>query len=417
MAVATFAGGVGMARAQNNETVLHYFDGGGDGSRPASGLIRDAAGNLYGTSWMGGATNSGVVYELSPVGNGWTERVIHSFNGPVDGAAPFDSLVMDGAGNLYGTTQNGGAYNQGTVLKLEPASDGQWICSVLHAFTGGEDGGAPMYGLILDGAGNLYGTTIVGGIPGGKVCFYGCGVAFKVAPDSDGRWIETVLYAFRGGSDGRIPIGALLLDKLGNLYGSADQGGELKNCDGLGCGVVFELSPTSQGEWKESVLYEFAGGRDGASSGGALVFDSVGNLYGVGGGGDLNSCPGGCGVIFELSPNSSGGWQETLLHTFRGPIDGQGPVGPLTFDTEGNLFGVTEEGGPYSGGVVYELSHDGNGCWMMTEIHSFRQGGFQGSGLAPGLLLDPSDNVYGVAASGGPMGDDGGVVFEIKAKP
>jgi uncharacterized repeat protein (TIGR03803 family) len=421
LTVAMFTAGSGEAWPQDQENVLHYFDGGNDASRPASGLIRDAAGNLYGTSWMGGSANSGVVYMLTPVTGGWREKIIHSFDGVLDGAAPFDNVVMDATGSLYGATSQAGANNQGTVFKLTPSSDGLWIYSVLYAFTGREDGGQPE-ALILDAGGNLYGSTGGGGIKHGQLCYYGCGVVFELSPNSDGSWNETVLHRFRGGSDGRGPSGALVLDKGGNLYGSASQGGNLGDCGGssIGCGVVFKLSPTLTGEWKESVLYAFAGGTDGAAPAGALIFDSAGNLYGAAAsGGDVQACPanGGCGVIFELVLNSIGLWEQKVLHTLTGAKGGQNPVGPLTFDAAGNLFGVAFVSGPLGGGLVFELTPDSSGNWAMKGIHTFLTGGFNGWYPNPGLLVDTNDNLYGTTGAGGPAGNDGGLAYEMKPTP
>lgn len=402
--------------AQNEEIILHEFDGGNDASRPTSGLAEDAAGNLYGTSLMGGEANSGVVYELSPAAGGWQERVIHSFSGRADGSEPSNGLVIDANGNLYGTASTGGAYGWGTAFRLSPSGNGQWSFILLHTFSDKEDGSGPG-ALILDSEGNLYGTASGGGPSHRKVCFYGCGVVYELSPTASGPWTETVLYSFFGGKDGRYP-GGVIFDKAGNLYGTASQGGNFQSCGSpLGCGVVFELSPTESGSWNENVLYAFSG-RDGLSPSGQLVFDYAGNLYGATfAGGDINSCPDGCGVIFELTPTATGFWQETLLHTFRGPVDGQGPLNPLTPDGNGNFYGVTEVGGPYSGGLVFELSPSGDGNWTIKALNEFVLGGFKGSGPNAGLLLDSRNNLYGTTGSGGPAGTDGGLAFEIDASP
>jgi uncharacterized repeat protein (TIGR03803 family) len=263
---------VGMAtqsaRAQTF-TLLYSFTGKSDGGIPQGGLVRDPAGNLYGTTSQGGLLRDcagfgcGVVFEVDPTGK---ETVLHRFKGP-DGALPVGSLLLDEAGNLYGAA-SGGASGIGVVFKVDKSGKE----TVLHNFKG-SDGALPLGSLIRDGEGNLYGATFAGGVGN---CFMGkgCGVVFKL--DKTGK--ETVLYAFTGGSDGGEPQrgGALIRDKAGNLYGTTVQGGV--NCDNqsFGCGVVFKLDKTG----KETVLYTFTGGSDGAEPLGGLTRDQAGNLYG-----------------------------------------------------------------------------------------------------------------------------------------
>jgi uncharacterized repeat protein (TIGR03803 family) len=222
-----------------NETVLHYFPGGKRGTGPNGGLIRDAAGNLYGTTGAGGGPgNHGVVFKLDPAGN---ETVLYVFKGEPDGSQPNGGLIQDGAGNFYGTTVWGGqgrcqGMSCGVVFKLDTNGNE----TVLHSFTGGADGGNPLAGLAMDSAGNLYGTTVVGGGP--PRCLYdACGVVFKLDPSGK----ETVLYAFdyQNATSGFAPAAGVILDSVGNVYGTTSLGGDLNDCQGVGCGVVFKITP------------------------------------------------------------------------------------------------------------------------------------------------------------------------------
>jgi len=222
--------------SKGNETVLYSFcpNGGNctDGESPQAGLIHDTTGNLYGTTSGGGAKGAGTVFKLNPAG---AETVLYSFAGGADGANPFAGLIRDEAGNLYGTTSSGGLSGQGTVFKVDPAGNE----TVLYSFTGGTDGGYPEAGLIRDGKGNLYGTTFFGGLAQ-PPCSSFCGVVFKV----DATGVETVLYSFTGGADGLNPAAGLMLGKAGDLYGTTGYGGDPdQSCaTGIGCGVVFKLT-------------------------------------------------------------------------------------------------------------------------------------------------------------------------------
>ncbi|HKF50031.1 MAG TPA: choice-of-anchor tandem repeat GloVer-containing protein [Terracidiphilus sp.] len=287
----TSAGGSGgtvfEVTPTGTETVLFPFSGGGSGGAfPAAGVIMDASGNLYGTTEFGGASGFGTVFKLTPAG---AETVLYSFAGGGDGGFPSAGLVMDAAGNLYGTTSNGGnlsgcsASGCGVVFKVTPSGTE----SVLYTFSGGGDGGTPFAGLIMDSAGNVYGTTSAGGNLTG--CAGGCGVVFKVTPAGS----ESVLYTFTGGSDGANPAAGLLMDASGILYGTTSVAG----ADGFG--TVFKV--TSAGA--ETTLHTFTSGADGANPQDALVADASGNLYGTASqGGNLSDCHGfGCGAVFKLS--------------------------------------------------------------------------------------------------------------------
>jgi len=408
--------------AAAREKVLHTFTSGNRGGSPSGKLIFDTVGNLYGTTSAGGGFNTncpngwcGAVFELTPTVSGrWKESVLHDFRWGENGSVPQAGLIFDSSGNLYGTTSEGGRgrclYRAcGVVFELTPTTAGKWTETVLYAFSGGDDGGYPYAGLIFDAAGNLYGTTVLGGNRG-------FGVVFELMHTSNGMWKEKVLHAFTGGKDGGQLSGRLIFDERGSLYGDTTLGGNLADCQGNGCGVVFKLTPTSHGRWKESVLYSFAGGKDGAGpSGSSLIFDSVGSLYGTTGG-DAEGCQGlgGCGVVFKLAPTSNGRWKETVLHTFTGGKDGAVAEPDLTFDSAGNLYGTTYYGGlancAYGCGVAFKLMPTSNGQWKEIVLHSFT-GGNDGGSPASGSIFDPEGNLYGSTAMGGANG--WGVIFEL----
>jgi uncharacterized repeat protein (TIGR03803 family) len=331
--------------------VLHIFSG-KDGAYP-NGLIFDAAGNLYGTTLGGGGANGyGTAFKLAPGLNGrWTETVLHIFNSQ-NGGLPNGSLILDMAGDLYGTTQTGGTYGYGTVFKLAPGVNGKWTETVLHSFDG-KDGNQPASALIFDSLGNLYGTTEAGG---NRSYFfgYGGGTVFKLAPGTDGKWTYSLLFSFSL-NDGEQPASSLVLDTAGNLYGTTVRGGDLSSflCLDYGCGTVFRLVPGENGSWTEEVLHKF-NGVDGFAPYAAVIFDAAGNLYGTTWDG---------GNVFELTPGTNGEWTETVLHTFNGS-DGLSPQAGLVFDASGNLYGATD----YGGKVNSCYSQYGDGCGVVFEI-------------------------------------------------
>src|SRR5277367_624111 len=332
------------------------------------------------------------------------EKVIHSFTGEKDGSMPFSTLVFDKAGNLYGVATDGGADNDGTVFELTHSSDHQWTGHVLYAFRGGSDGASPQAGLIFDQAGNLYGTTSSGG---GNGCFNGCGTVFELSPSGNGRWTETVLYAFSGGADGASPKGRLVFDPSGNLYGTTLAGGNT-TCNGSSCGVVFELSP-SHGKWTETVLHSFTGGNDGASPFAGLIFDKAGNLYGTASlGGKFNG-----GAVFCLAPHG-GSWTETILHAFKGGSDGYFPLAGVVFH-KSHLYGTTYSGGSKvcgstGCGTVFQLAPRANGNWKETVIHRFHIHDGLESLATP--VLDKAGNLYATAFEGGTKSNCG-TAFEL----
>jgi uncharacterized repeat protein (TIGR03803 family) len=275
---------------QWDEKILYVMEN-SEGIAPMSSVTFDTFGNIFGTVWEGSRYNGGAVFELSPTTDGnWHETTLESFYRK-DGTDVQCKVVFDTAGNLYGTTYQGGAHDAGTVWELTPQTDGTWSETVLYSFTGKTDGGLPADGggLIFDAAGNLYGTTSTGGVSG-------VGTVFELSPNGDGTWTETVPHSFQGGRDGSYPFFATLtFDEDGNLYGETAYGGN-DRCSS-GCGVVFELSPTGGGSWTETVVYRFKG-TDGSFPLKGLVLDAAGNIYGT----TLVGGAYGDGVVFELKP-------------------------------------------------------------------------------------------------------------------
>jgi uncharacterized repeat protein (TIGR03803 family) len=350
------------ANGKWSEKVLHAFDG-KDGISPYAGLIFDSVGNLYGTTEAGGTNQLGTVFQLSPGANGkWSEKVLHTFRGR-DGYAPYAGVISDTTGNLYGTTIYGGTSGGcggrgcGVVFKLTPGADGRWTERVLHNFNG-KDGFWPQGGVILDAAGNLYGTTSVGGKPLGCGAEQ-CGVVFELETGANDTWTYRVLHTFNE-KDGAYPLVSLLLDADGNLYGTTWQGGD------QGIGTVFELMPEANSRWTEKVLHSFTDGTDGGYPSASLIFDTAGNLYGTTNWGGSFDCGGrGCGVVFELMPGGNGRWTEKVLHVFSDTdTDGIYPDAGLLLDGSGNLYGTTSWGGKFGGqcssygcGMVFEIIH------------------------------------------------------------
>jgi uncharacterized repeat protein (TIGR03803 family) len=267
------------------KTVLYNFSGGDDGAYPTASLVRDSAGNFYGTTYYRGAYEGGTAFKVARVSGHWRVRVIHPFGGSNDGLYPAASLVLDSTGNLYGTTFLGGKHGAGTAFELTPVG-GRWKESVLTSFEQ-HSGDRPTAGLTIDPAGNLYGAASDGGAHGG-------GTVVELTPSQGGRWNGSVLYSFLNGSDGGDPLGSLILDAVGNLYGTTSGGG-------LGGGTVFRLVPNVGGSQK-TLLYTFTDLADGGEPVAALVMDASGNLYGTTHhGGDAEDYYG-HGVVFEITP-------------------------------------------------------------------------------------------------------------------
>ena len=374
-------------------TPLYEFQGGADGGSP-NDLVRDSAGNLYGTTIAGGKTIFGTVFKVDSSGK---KTILYDFMGGSDGTEPHGNLVLDATGNLYGTTEYGGNLGVqcvgmqgcGVVFKVDPHGNE----TVLYSFTGGADGGQPLAGLAMDSAGNLYGTTAGGGNSGCSYWAVGCGVVFKIDPTGH----ETVLYRFTGGNDGGVPASPVILDSSGNIYG-------LTSGVGAGsAGTVFKLDTSG----KETVLHLFSGGADGSQPYGVLVRDKQGHLYGTTYGGgiyDPSHCNyGGCGVVFKVSSKG----KEKVLYSFIGGTDGWGPLAGLVRDKKGNLYGTSALGGvsQYCCGVLFRLSPKR----QFSPMHTFT-GGTDGGSPETDMIQDKAGNLYG-AALGGTYGS--GVAFEL----
>lgn len=266
-------------------TGLYHFTRGSDGGNPQSGVIFDARGNIYGTNVNGGS-GYGVVYEMTPSGDGWTYQVLYTFTGGQDGANPASLLLFDSAGNLYGTAMSGGlpgcaGFGCGTVYKLSPSGSG-WTETTLYSFTNGTDGAEPSAGLVADSAGNLYGATPGSNGNGGTV--------FELSP-SGGSWTFNLIYDLSGPGPG--PSQNLVRDAAGNLYGVTWGDGAYDQ------GNVFKLTPTGNG-WTYTSLHDFTDGSDGSNALGGLTMDSNGVLYGTTYDGGSSECA--CGVVFEITP-------------------------------------------------------------------------------------------------------------------
>jgi uncharacterized repeat protein (TIGR03803 family) len=340
---------------------------------------------------------------------GGTEHVLYAFLGNgIDGANPSAGVISDPSGNLYGTTVSGGigSVNNGTVFKLAPPINpaGKWTETVLYSFQGGADGVNPSTNLVFDASGNLYGSTLQGGA---STTCNNCGVIFELSPPSgSGPWTESILYTFQGGPDGHFPSSGLIFDRFGRLYGTTSEGGGT-GCGGLGCGTVFQLSPPVRpsAPWTETVLWAFGGNEDGSDPAGNLAIDLNGNLYGITS--DGGSCSS-CGTVFKLSPPVvTGPWVKHVLHYF-GDHSGDGvlPVsGPTIHE---GVFGTTWMGGQLGVGTAYKI--DGGGGLVESVIYSF---GSSSADTNPsgGLAFDHAGNAYGTNSGGSSFT---GTVFQLQ---
>jgi len=401
----------GTAQAQTY-TVLYQFKGVPDGYAPAAGLFRDAKGNLYGTTSLGGDHNCknqgngkgcGTVFKIDTAGK---ETVLYSFDGE-HGQDPVAGLVQDAEGSIYGTTKMGGPSGLGTAFKL--TSTGKE--TVLHNFSGGASGSYPEARFLRDSSGNLYSTTFSGGNSTQS------GVLFKV--DKAGH--ESVPYTYTcyscygesGGGFG-MPGGSVIRDSAGNFYGGAFGGPPSGQCQNAGCGAVYKISKAGVG----TILYAFTGGTDGMWFGpGDVAMDAAGNIYGTTAYGGNTGCSFeqfGCGIVFKVDPKGN----ETILHRFTGGSDGGFPNNGVVLDSKGNVYGTTRVGGRVNAPACYN-NISGNGCGVVfkvdqngteTTLYAFK-GLKDGGGPNPDLIRDAAGNFYGTTAYGGK--NNNGVVFKI----
>jgi uncharacterized repeat protein (TIGR03803 family) len=390
--------------AADSEIVLYSFQGGSDGVAPFAALVADQAGNLYGTTREGGNSNCfedgcGTVFELSPSGNGqWAKKTLYEFTGDTDGQSPQGKLALDSAGNVFGTTQFGGdpVCACGTVFELSPGSDG-WTKTTIYAFTKYADL-APKSALTFDSAGNLYGTT-------GAARGFAEGTVFRLTPTKGGQWSEQDLYVFENDE----PRGGVVLDDAGNLYGA---GIYLQQCiEAQFCGFIYELSPAT-GQWRQTVLYSFQGGGNGWAPSGDLLRYPDGDFYGTATGGGN-----GLGIAFKLA-GQTGQWQESMIYNFcslDSCADGVFPNGGLIADQAGHIYGTTYGGLAQICGTVFEMETPYLG-WRYSVLHSFVYQSSDGCAPYGGLIFGSDGNLYGTTSGGG--ASNNGTVFEIViAKP
>ncbi len=401
-----------LAHAQTF-SVVYSFQGVQSGFYPTSGVSVDHTGDLYGTTQYGGLGTScylgcGIAFKLVRHDSNWLFTPIYSFMGGSDGGNPSARLIIGPNGTLFGTTTQGGGsgcmgLGCGTVFNLHPPQHissrvlAGWSETVLYRFQGGSDGAMPEAAdLVFDQAGNLYGTTYVGG---GSQCFEDCGTVYELT-NSGGNWTESILHVFGQSGDGDEPWAGVILNQTGNLYGTTATGGAHRQ------GSVYELIHSGVG-WTERLLYSFQGGSDGAFPFSSLIQDPAGNLYGT------TCCAGGHsgGTVFGLT---AGTWDFSLLYALGASGTGQGPEGALIMDSSGNLYGTASSGGAYGFGALFKLTPSAGG-WTYTAVHDFCAGGYPpcSDGYTPSgnLAFDSAGNLYGTTSNGGAHG--GGVVYEI----
>jgi uncharacterized repeat protein (TIGR03803 family) len=389
-ATAVFVLSLAAATAATTNVIFSFEED--EGEYADTDLETDSAGNIYGTTVLGGDFGGGTVFQLSPTPNGWVHTVLYSFKGGADGGEPYKGVTLDRQGNLYGTAVTGGSGSCeggcGVAYKLTN-SGGTWTQTVIHAFTGGDDGSGPGARVTVDRSGNVYGMAPTGGA-------YGLGTIYKIRQVQRGAWTLNVIHAFTGGADGGTGSAGRMILRNGHLYGAATTGGT------YGSGVVFELTPRGVGEWAFRTIYSFKGQPDGSFPYGALLFDASGNIYGTTYYGGANNI----GAVYELSPRPIGEWNERLLYSFQDGTDGNSPISNLVFDTAGNLYGTTSEGGLGSG-TIFKLSPVGGGQWTETVVHLF-QGPPDGAFAYNGMVVDRFGNFYGATVHGGDN-DDGSI--------
>jgi uncharacterized repeat protein (TIGR03803 family) len=375
------------AKAATTDVIFSFDED--NGEYADTDLETDSAGNIYGTTVLGGDHGSGTVFQLSPTPNGWTQNVLYSFTGGADGGEPYKGVSIDGQGNLYGTAVTGGSGSCeggcGVVYKLTNTG-GTWTQTVIHAFTGGADGSGPGARVTVDQNGNLYGMTPTGGT-------YGVGTIYKLHPHA-GNWALQVIHTFTGGADGSSGSAGRMLLNHGRLYGAVTAGGL------YGAGVVFKLTPTAVGEWNFTTLYSFRGQPDGSFPYGALLQAPGDKFYGTTYYGGAN----GIGAVYELAPRPTGEWNERIIYSFQNGSDGNSPISNLVHDAAGNLFGTTSEGGSGTG-TIFKLSPVGGGHWTESVVHAF-EGSPDGGFSYNGMVVDQSGNFYGATVHGG-TSDDG----------
>jgi len=394
----TSATDMALAGKGVTETALYSFAGGNDGGFPQGGLVANAKGTMFGVTTSDGADHSGVIFEVTKKG---VETPIYTFTGGSDGGDPQAGLMIDSAGNLYGTTYMGGdteaPNGYGTVFELSPGKKRTWDFNVLWTFSGGDDGGWPSGRLTMDANGNVYGTTTEGGT--GVV-----GTVFELSPPANGNsgWTETILYNFTGNNDGGEPMGNVLLGSDGNIYGTtAGYGAD-------NYGVVYKLTP-GNGGWSQSVIHAFEGDTDGGAPRDGLIQDGNGTLYGTTAG-FANSY----GTVFSTNTDGS---DYAVLYNVTGCqycYSGNGPWQTVSMDSSGNLYGTTYADGTNNNGEVFKLTPGQNNQWTATVLYAF-QGGAQSNYPYSTVLIGKGNKLYGTSyGSAGEYGFYPGNIWEIK---
>lgn len=384
-----------------NFAVLHAFTGSNDGALPSATLTMDEAGNLYGTAVAGGSQGAGTVFKLTNRSSGWLLTTLYSFTGGQDGGQPRSSVIFGPDGRLYGNAYAGGNPicngGCGTIYSLRPqpractSANCSWQETTIYQFSAASDGEAfPWGNLLFDVAGDIYGTTTAAG-----------GVVYKLSPGLQG-WTYQIPHSFDYGGEAYRPYAGVISDTAGDLFGTT-WGGSNNNCGRLqSCGTVFELSPVGS-SWVLTIVHDFDG-TDGGIPIGGLISDRFGNLYGA------NSM----GVIYMLTPND-GSWSFNTLARVQGTCQAFllgascGPWDTLAMGADGSLYGTAYALGLYGYGSVFRLTPS-NGGWIYNDLHDFTDGS-DGSYPIGGVTLDASGNLYGTTTNGGSAG--GGVVFEI----
>jgi uncharacterized repeat protein (TIGR03803 family) len=402
-----------IANAAPHEKILYSFQNRNAEPQPFAGLITDTHGNLYGTSagfeGLPCPQPCGSVFELSPStekGDRWSFSVLYAFSGGKDGGIPHGNVIFGPDGNLYGTGIRGGAFANGGTggvvfqLKPPPTPHKRWTERVIHSFGRASDGSNPQGGVTFDAKGNLYGTTMFGGL-------YGGGTVFKLSPPSrrDAAWGETVLHSFGSGSDGFYPQAALAADHAGNLFGTTKYGGNTSFYCQSGCGIVFEVSHCAQSDASAySIILEFNGTTDGATPEDPLIFDERGNLYGTTLEGATQLGSGGTAFQLTLPATHGSRWTETVLYRFpRYQYDAGYSSAGLLLDGAGNLYGTSQSGGRYYEGTAFKLIMPAvrGGAWKDTIVHSFDQAHDGATYPFAALVFGQGDALYGTTPYGG----------------
>jgi uncharacterized repeat protein (TIGR03803 family) len=415
LGLAIVAGTPGQSQTASLTTLVSFnFTSGG--AAPQAGLIADAKGNLFGTATYSGDTDNGIVFEIEKTASGYASipTILVSFNG-ANGSLPYAGLIADANGNLFGTTNLGGANGFGTVFEIEKTATGYASTPTVLVSFNGTDGANPFAGVIADASGNLFGTTQIGGsnvLPNHSRG----GTVFEIEKTASGyASTPTILYSFcaqgirpEGCADGEWPVAGLLADANGNLFGTTDGGGA------NGLGTVFEIEKTASGYASTPTILVSFNGTDGANPFAGLIADASGNLFGTTSGGGANLLPSGAGAgtVFEIERTATGyAIAPTVLVSFNG-TDGANPYAGLIADANGNLFGTTAFGGANDLGTVFKIEKTASGFASSPTVLANFNGANGSVPFQGGVIADPKGNLFGTTQYGGP--NDAGTVFELQ---